>query len=201
MRSARTETVSDTQWKRGRVWALALLATAITPIVVVGLYNRATQLTTQLVLALLIVGAFLTLRPTTSTERVLRSLFLWGALWLTLGLFLEPSEGGIKKAPETLSYFFTVTGTTTLLLVALTALIDAIGKQKWVNTLIDVGHNPLLTYVLFTVLINSVLELIPGLRESPGMSAAESLLRSVLETIAVVLIVRYVSRKRVFWRT
>lgn len=201
MRSSRAETTTDTQWKRGRVWALALLATAITPIVVVGMYNRAVQLTTQAVLALLVVGLFLTMRPATSTERVLRSLFLWGAVWLTIGLFLEPFEGGIKKAPETLTYFFTVTGTTTLLLVALTAFIDALGKQKWVNTLIDVGHNPLLTYVLFTVLINSVLELTPGLRESPGMSVGEAMLRSALETIAVVVIVRYGSRKRIFWRT
>src|SRR5207248_4195505 len=68
MRSSRAETSADTQWRRNRVWALTLLATAITPIVVAGMYNRAVQVTTQVVLALLIVGLFLTSRPTTSTE-------------------------------------------------------------------------------------------------------------------------------------
>ena len=41
-----------------------------------------------------------------------------------------------------------------MLLVGLTALIDALGRRRWVATLIDVGHNPLLLYVLFTVFLN-----------------------------------------------
>ena len=42
--------------------------------------------------------------------------------------------------------------------------IDVLGKRKLVRPFIDVGHNPLLMYVLFNVLINSALEMIPPMR-------------------------------------
>jgi len=143
----------------------------------------------------------MTWRPVTPTERMMRSLYLWAAIWLTMGLFLEPFEGGIKKVPETLSYFFTVTGTTSMLLVALTGIIDALERRRWVSVLIDVGHNPLLCYVLFTVFLNSLFELIPPLRSVLQSSPALSLVRSAINVVIVVAVVRYVSRRRIYWRT
>jgi predicted acyltransferase len=122
-------------------------------------------------------------------------------VWLLLGLVLEPFEGGIRKEPETLTYFFTVTGTTSMLLAGMTALTDALRRPRAVSVLIDVGHNPLLMYVMYTVLINAVLNLIPGtadiLQSSPGLSVV----RSVLVTLITVAIVRWVSHKRIYWRT
>jgi predicted acyltransferase len=134
-------------------------------------------------------------------DRMLRSMFAWGALWLTIGLFLEPAEGGIKKVPETLTYFFSVTGVTSLLLVAMTVITDGIERRGWVHALIDVGQNPLLGYVLFTVLLNPLLELIPPLRPVLMSSPAESVIRSLIETVMVVVAVRFVTHRRVFWRT
>lgn len=189
------------RWQDGRVVALTLLTVACTPIIVVGFYNRSVQLTTQAVVALLIVGLFLTWRPNTAAERMIRSLFICAAIWLAAGLFLEPFEGGIKKVPDTLSYYFTVAGTTTMLLVALTAIIDVFKRQRLMTVLIDVGHNPLLTYVLFTMLINSALELIPPFRGVLNGSPGQAMLRNVLVVMLVVLIVRAGSRKRIFWRT
>jgi predicted acyltransferase len=188
-------------WTQMRATTLAILCVALTPVVVVGAYTRAVAPMTQLVLGMLAAGVFLTARPLSATERMLRSLFLWGAFWLTLGLFLEPFEGGIRKVPETLSYFFTIAGLTTTLLVALAVIIDVLGARKPVRPLIDVGHNPLLAYVLFTVLINSALEMIPALRGFMRDSVPLSFARSVLTTAAVVMIVSAVSRKRIYWRT
>jgi predicted acyltransferase len=184
-----------------RVILLAMLCLSLTPIIVVGAYTRTVGPMTQIVLGLLAAGAFITARPVSATERMLRSLFVWGAIWLAIGLFLEPFEQGIKKVPETLSYFFTIAGITTTLLVALTAVIDALGKRTWARPLIDVGHNPLLAYVLFNVLINSALEMIPPLRGLMQQSLPLSFLRSALTTVAVVLIVGAVSRRKVYWRT
>ena len=184
-----------------RLTALSALALAFAPVLVIGLYNRAVHVTTQLCLAMIIGGLFLTMRPANATERMLRSLFIWGSAWIALGMFLEPFEGGIKKVPETLSYFVIVAGVTTMLLVSLTALVDGLGKRKWVATLIDVGHNPLMMYVIFSVLMNSALEMIPPLRGVLRDSAGEVLLRTILETTAAVLIVRYFSRRRIYWRT
>jgi predicted acyltransferase len=201
MRSGESRSLGLQSWTRGRTSLLSAICLFITPLVVVGLYNRWVEATTLAVLALVAAGFFLVRNPRGTAEELLQKLFLWGALWLVLGLFLEPSEGGIRKVPETLSYFFTVTGTTSLLLVAMTAIVDVLDKRRFVRLLIDLGHNPLLCYVIFTVFLNSIFELIhplqPVLQGSPG----ESILRSIIMTILSVLIVRYFTRRRIFWRT
>ena len=188
-------------WSTSRVAALALIGLAFMPVVVTGLYGRWVQETSVAVAFLGLVGAVLTWRPNSSTERLLHDLFAWGAAWLLIGLFLEPSEGGIKKVPDTLSYFFTVTGVTMMLLVALTAVVEVLGRRKAVAALIDVGHNPMLCYVLYTILFNSILEMIPPLRDVLRGSAGGELLRALISTIAVVLVVRAFTRKKIFWRT
>ncbi|HJQ18792.1 MAG TPA: DUF5009 domain-containing protein [Gemmatimonadaceae bacterium] len=188
-------------WSPTRSWALVALTAAVPVVVVVGLYNRWVQPTFLLALAIVVAGLFVTLHPRTPIERLLRSLFVWASMWLVIGLLLEPFEGGIKKVPDTLSYFFTVTGTTMMLLVLLTAVIDSLHRRRWVNALIDVGHNPLLTYVLYTVLLNSALELIPVTREFMRQTPWLSVLRSMVEVVIVVLTVRAVSRRRIYWRT
>jgi predicted acyltransferase len=128
-------------------------------------------------------------------------MFLWAAAWLMIGLFLDPFENGIRKVPDTLSYYFTITGTTSMLLLALTALVDALKKQQWVSVLVDLGHNPLMMYVMFTILINPALELIPATRSMLLGSFGPAMVRSLLELVAVILIVRAMSRKRIYWRT
>lgn len=188
-------------WTRGRVALLATIAALITPLIVVGMYHRQVQLTTQVALVLIGAGLFVVRGPVTRTERLLRGLFLWGAVWTALGLFLEPAEGGIRKTPETLSYFFISAGTTTMLLAFLTALTDALQVRRGIRILTDVGHNPLLAYVLFTVFLNSLLELIPAARPVLRGSPIQTLLRSALEVAVVLLIVRVATRRRVYWRT
>lgn len=188
-------------WTGGRILLLSTLCIAVTPIVTAGLYNRWVEETTLVTAALVIAGFFLVRSPRTAGEHLLRNLYVWAALWLMLGLFLEPAEGGIRKVPETLSYFFTVTGSTSMLLVAMAAIIDLLDKRRFVHTLIDLGHNPLLTYVLFTVFLNSLFELIPPLRPVLQGSPGESVLRSIISTVLVVIIVRFFTRRRIFWRT
>ena len=188
-------------WSGIRMGGLVLLTTAFTPLVTVGLYNRWVGLTTLLCAAMIVGGMFLVHAPVTATERMMRSMFIWGATWLMIGLFLDPFENGIRKVPDTLSYFFTITGTTSMLLVALTAIVDGLRRRKWVSVLIDLGHNPLMLYVMYTILINSVLELIPPLRGVLRGSFGEALVRSLLSVGLVILIVRTMSRRRIYWRT
>lgn len=199
--NSRPDADAGEAWSRARMIGIVALCTAFTPLVTLGMYHRQVGLTTQLVGAMIIGGAFLTWAPRRANERMLQSLFIWAAGWLMIGLFLEPFEGGIRKLPDTLSYFFTVTGTTSMLLVALTALLDGLGRQKWVNTLIDIGHNPLLMYVIYTVFLNSLLELIPPLRGLLRGSFGEQLLRSAIQVAIVMLMVRAMSRRRIYWRT
>ena len=187
-------------WSRMRVTGLTLLTLAFTPLVTVGMYNRWVGLTTLLCAAMLVGGAFLVYAPVTATERMMRSMFIWAGIWLMLGLFLDPFENGIRKIPDTLSYFFTITGTTSMLLIALTGIVDGLRRRKWVSVFIDLGHNPLLLYVMYTILINSALELIPPLRGVLRGSFGEAMVRSLLSVGLVIVIVRAMSRKRIYWR-
>ncbi|CAN5293620.1 DUF5009 domain-containing protein [soil metagenome] len=200
MRSPR-EPRETAGWNGVRLGALALLCFVLTPVVVMGLYNRWVLETTQLTAALCFAGVFLTLRPRRASEHLVRQLYLWGVVWLIAGLFLDPAEGGIRKVPETLSYFFTVTGLTKLLLVSLVITVDVARKSGWARPLIDVGHNPMIAFVLYTVFLNSLLELIPAARPILRGSPGEALLRSLLVTALVVVIVQAFTRRRVFWRT
>lgn len=180
---------------------IATLGLAFMLVVVTGLYNRWVHATSVTVGLLCLVGAVLVWRPASATEKLMRGLFGWAALWLLIGLFLDPAEGGIRKVPETLSYFFTVTGLAMMLLVTLVAVFEGLGRGKAVSALVDVGRNPMLCYVLYTVFFNSLLEMIPPLRGVLRDSAGGEFMRAALSTALVVLVVRAFTRKRVFWRT
>ncbi len=188
-------------WSNARILGIAFVSAIIAPIVVIGLYNRWVPETTEIVLGILLGGIVLVWNPKTDGEVLIRRLFVWSSLWLMTGLILEPFENGIKKVPDTLSYLFTVTGVVGLLLVSLVALVDLLQRRKWVNALIDVGHNPLLCYVLYTVLLNSTFELIPAMRGVLMATPEQAFLRSAIMTVLVVLIVQWTTRKRIFWRT
>jgi len=189
------------RWSTGRIALLALIAVAFVPIVVVGMYNRWVLETTQLSLALCIGGAVVAARATYPGERLLKSLFTTGAILLIVGLLLDPFENGIRKVPDTLSYFFTISGLTTMLLVALSATVDLLRRRTLVQPLIEVGQNPMLAYVVFTVFLNSIFESIPALQGVLRGSPGESILRSLLTVALVVGIVRFFTQRRIFWRT
>lgn len=188
-------------WSNARILGLAFVCAIIAPIIVIGLYNRWVPETTEIVLGLIVGGGVLVWNPRTESEKLVRRIFMWSAVWLMAGLILEPFEGGIHKVPDTLSYFFTVTGVVGMLLVAFVGVVDLLQRRKWVNALIDVGHNPLLCYVLFTVLLQSVLEMIPPMRAVLMGSPGQAMIRTIISVIIVVLIVRWTTRKRIFWRT
>ena len=188
-------------WTNARLMGLAFVCVLITPVAVLGLYNRWVPETTEIILGLLIGGGVMVWNPKTESERLIRHLFTWSALWLMVGLVLEPFENGIHKEPDTLSYFFTVTGLVGLLLVASAIVVDLLKKRRWVNTLIDIGHNPLLCYVLYSVLINSLLELFPPTRGIFERSIPMAIVGIIVPTLVVIFIVRWTTRKRIFWRT
>jgi hypothetical protein len=80
-------------------------------------------------------------------------------------------------------------------------VVDLLKKRRVVSTLIDIGHNPLLCYVLYTVLISSILELFPLTRGIFERSTTMAVVGIILGTAVVVLITRWASRRRIFWRT
>jgi predicted acyltransferase len=201
MNSSSEERGTLLYWSNARLLGLAFVCALVTPVTVIGMYNRWVPETTEIVLGLLVGCGVMVWNPRTESEKLVRRIFSWSALWLMLGLVLEPFENGIHKEPDTLSYFFTVTGLIGLLLVSFAIIVDLLKRRRWVNALIDVGHNPLLCYVLYTLLINSLLELFPPTRGIFERSVSGAIAGTLISTLVVVLIVRWTTRKRIFWRT
>lgn len=187
-------------WSSDRLAVLALLGVSIFPILVVGTYNRWVMGTTQLLIGIAALALALTYAPTRPGERLVRQMWVWGALLLVFGMLMEPFQGGIKKVPGTLSYYFTMAGASMLLLSSFVITVDLLRQQKLVQWLIDVGQNPMIAYIVYSIFITAMLGLIPGSWEVLRGSPVQSLLRSFIAVALVVLIVRFLTRRRIFWR-
>jgi predicted acyltransferase len=188
------------RWSAGRSCAIAALGASVAPVLVVGLYNRWVPATALAVFALCGIELALVREPGSDTERLVRDLCRWGALWLVLGVLLEPFEGGIKKVPGTLSYYFSTLGNAWMLLTALLAVAELQAVRRWLRPLAEIGQNPLVAYVIFTLFLEQILDLVPGMDEVLTSSSTELMLRSLLCVGAVALLVRELTRQRVFWR-
>ncbi|MBD3224332.1 MAG: DUF5009 domain-containing protein [Caldithrix sp.] len=136
-------------------------------------------------------------------DHTLATILAWGIYLLITGLLLEPFEGGIKKDPSTLSYYFVTAGLSVFLLLIFTIIIDIKGHGKPLHLLILNGQNPMIAYVGFANLIWPVLalsgleSLIASITQHPWLG----FLRGVIYTLILAWIVGLFSRKRLFWRT
>lgn len=168
----------------------------------------------------LALGLWLTRAPATPNARLARALYLWGALWLVLGLLAEPFEGGIKKGPPaTLSYYWVSLGLSVLLLAALGACIDARGARRSFGVLIKNGQNPMLAYAGISGLLAPLVALpllTPLLDQVAGLSVRSldelmntlwlhtpwsRLAWSLGKTMLLALIVYGFTRARIVWRS
>jgi predicted acyltransferase len=132
-----------------------------------------------------------------------KDLYPWGVYWLLLGLTLEPFEGGIKKVPDTMSYYLVSAGLAIFLLIAGTIVIDIWRRQRWLQLLIDNGQNPMIAYVGGENLIWPIVVLTHLDRPIGAITQSSwaGLTAGVLTTLVVAYAVRFFTRLRVFWRT
>jgi predicted acyltransferase len=211
---------SESAWSRGRLIGLIAFGVAINLIVCTGLQARWVGATTIIAFAMMAAGMiWLVATPRCDTERLLRSLFLWGVAWLILGLFFEPYQGGIKKDWATMSYFYVTGGLAIFLMISLMIAIDMperVGRIPLPRLLIDNGQNPMIAYVAHGMLIVPLLLLIPFpafwteefwmpalnvLREIDKLGQWIGFLRACLETLLLAVIVMVFTRRKIFWRS
>lgn len=203
MRSTEGESTDDRGWSVVRTFGLVALMVAFVAIVLIGMQSRWLWPTTVVVAAMCLLGRWLVRGPSTETERLVKDLYPWGAYWLLLGLTLEPFEGGIKKMPDTMSYYLVTAGLAIFLLIAGTIVIDIWRRQRWLQLLIDNGQNPMIAYVGAENLIWPIIALthldrpIDAITQSPW----SGLLAAILSTVLLAYAVRVFTRSRVFWRT
>jgi len=199
LKQPRMDTVKE-PWRYLSFAALMLCVIAAT---LCGLQARNTGLT-ALADGVLLAAAFAALpAPESGTEKALRGFFLWGTAWFALGLLLEPYEGGIKKDPPTLSYYFTTAGLALFALSALTVACDIFGKRRQLAIFIENGQNPMIAYAASANFIAPVLALtgLGGLMSRMAPTPWLGFWRGVFETALTALFVAFFTRRKIFWRT
>jgi len=159
--------------------------------------------TSLVTFVLLITVAFLFRKPINETELLLKRLFVWGAIWIVLGLVFEPFEGGIKKDHSTMSYYFLTTGLAIFMLISFMIIIDVMKRGSFLRLLIDNGQNPMIAYsgmgglVMPALCLTSLHPFILRITASPWIGFC----RGLVYTILLALIVSFFTKKKIFWRT
>ena len=134
---------------------------------------------------------------------MINSFFKWGSYWLVLGLMFEPYEGGIKKDPATMSYYFVASGLAIFLLIALTVLVDLLGYKKSMKFLIECGQNPMIAYAAGDSLIAPIFGLtglsivLKDLTPMPWLGVVGAAVITYLVALSTV----FFTRKKIFLRT
>ena len=190
-------------WNQYRLIGIVIVMGIIILNVIIGLQSRLLPQTTGISLILLIFGYRLVNEPNHPLEMLLYQMYQWGMYGLILGLAFEPYQGGIKKDPATMSYFFITTAIAIFLLIILTILIDGFQQKPWFQLFIDTGKNPMIGYIAFANLLWPILELkgwttkIEALTNTPTLG----FLRGLSYTIVIALFVSLCTRLKLFWKT
>lgn len=189
-------------WDRMERNMILVLLAAVVVVVVPGLFAR-WGLPTLIAAALLCSVVWACVRnAVSSTEVLVRSLFRWGAYWLMLGLLLEPFEGGIKKDPATLSYYFVTSGLAGMVLCVLIILTDIMRQAKYFRYLAECGQNPLVAYAAVPCFVLPLLSLtgagtvLEWLTPTPWLGV----LRGAFMTSLVALTAVVCTRRGIFLR-
>lgn len=191
------------QWQKTRYYTIIILILANCLVLPIGLQGRWVWQTTLFSAVLCCAGWFFFTKPTNETEYLIKMLYNWGVYWLGVGLLFEPFQGGIKKDPSTLSYYFVTTGMAFLILILFTIIIDVFNQRKWLQLLIDNGQNPMIAYVGFANLVWPILVLtgVDALITQNTKTQLLGFLKGIVYTLLVACIVSLFTRLKLFWRT
>jgi hypothetical protein len=186
------------------VWniVVVVLMAALIGVQLWGLFVREVGWTVFLSALLCGVAAW-SVRSMTSPEKPLvKSLLSLAVVMLFLGLLAEPLEGGIKKDPATIGYFFVTGAMATFVLIAALVLELRFGIRF--RFLEASGANPMFAYTASGYLIQP-LAVLTGLSVYIERMAALTpwcgFLRGVLFALLVMAITYPFTRKNYFWKS
>lgn len=189
-------------WGPYRAAALAAVLMLLAPAVLTGVQTRYVDETIVIVAVLSGAALALSWRHALAVESAVAVMIRWGAAWLLLGLLLDPIEGGTQKTPATLAWMFQSLGVGVMLVAAFTIVIDILAK-RWLQLLVDNGQNPMMAYVGYAMLVLPILGLsgVKGYVESLEPPPWIAFGWGVLSMLLVAWVVRWCTRRRLYWRT
>lgn len=192
------------KWSKRKTLSLALLLLSFIPLQLTLLYGR------YLVSAWVLTPLFIILTWTFIAKaehpalKMIQKFFLLGSILLILGLIFEPLEGGIRKEPVTVSYFYLTAGLSFITLSAFILLVDILRIPFGFKLLIDNGKNPMIAYCGDTNFFTPIIQL-AGLGEliflqwfTTGWIGS---LRVILVIGSISLMVRFFTRKNIYLKS
>ena len=178
-------------------WDYFILSIALTLLVLVGLFNRSLELT---LLSCLLAVSFFYYRQKwkkkVSTDK--NKIFYVGIFILFCGLFMEPFQGGIKKDPSTLSYFFISSGIAFIWVHAFMKM-ETSKLSVFLFPIQSIGKNALMAYFMAGFLLMPLFN-VSGLGDIIGQSTLVLLFRAFIVTILLGVIVHFCTKRGLFWK-
>lgn len=195
-------TNSREQTPKGALTGLVLVMTTNFGVLLWGLFVRRVELTILLSALLSVLGYGLAGCIRGEGHRLFKELYTASLLLLALGLCAEPLEGGIKKDPATLGYFFTTSAMAVEVLLA--ALIMELRFHRHIGWLEHCGANPMLAYTGAGYLILPLITLAglaPALQHLAESGPWMGVVRGGILVVAVIVLTGLFTRKRIFWKS
>lgn len=186
---------------------LAFIATSMLIIIIFSLIGLYTRLVMELFIfssALLVILWFLINDIKSGYGIYLKQLLQYGILWFIIGMLFEPIEGGIKKDPSTISYYFVTSGLAVFLLIAFMIGSEVFNIKMGITILAENGQNPMLAYAAGTNLLTPVVLLTfisQGMDELCLGNPWLGVLKGICITSLLALAIKWFTRKKIFWRT
>ncbi len=199
---ARAEDRAERTQPRGRCLALIGVLVALFGVQMWGLFVRELGITVALSLLLGLLGVWI-VRPLDGRDGALyRALYYAILAWLAVGLIAEPMEGGIKKDPATIGFFFVTSA-----LAASVLLISLIGEEQFrvrLRPLEAMGANPMFAYTASGYLITPLATLTTlsvAIEHFAKLTPWCGFLRGVLFALLVMAVTYPFTRKNYYWKS
>lgn len=197
-----THTPEEPKAEKDRVKLAMLIGVLVALIGVVmwGLFVRRVGLTVGLCCVLGAAGAVVV--KGLKGENLYRGLYHALLVWLFIGLIAEPMEGGIKKDPATIGFFFVTSA-----LACAVLLIALILEQRFslrCRPLEAMGANPMFAYTASGYLLAPLFALTclsGAIEHFAGLTPWCGFLRGVLFALLVMGVTWPLTRKNYYWKS
>ncbi len=189
------------QLSKNKKSLLAFICIALIINIIIFLQARYVFPMTLIVTSINLLVTYLLYKKNSAT--LIFQLYLMATVLLFIGFVAEPFEGGIKKDPSTLSYYFIASGLSCYVFLLLHLLKRKYYQFGMLNLMVNNGKNPMIAYVAFANLLWPILAVM-GLEiwllkitSTPWLG----FLRGVAYTFVIAILVSFFTRKKLFWKT